>query len=349
MKDRAWIFGSWILTRAALPLVGLLAHATLPAYVEAAEFSESVAGMWDRFDSLRYLDIAQRGYFPAYIGPAGYFPGYPVLFKLVSLGQGSLWSAVLVSNLCFLGALFCLRALLRLDYSAAQTRRMMLLQLAFPTAFLTSCVYSESAFLLFSVAAILAVRKGAWKSAVGLACLATLTRPTGGLLALVLFWERWQQGRRRPHEFASLLLIPATLIAFFAYLQHKVGSFWAYYKVQNYLSDFLGVASHLSDGRALKLEHYTGIGFLLRLLGIVVAGWALMRGSYRLYVVFSMAMAIYHTQGLCTHRFMLVLFPLFIVLEQRIPKRFYPWVVGLSFLAQWVLFALWVRGYRATY
>lgn len=349
MKENLQILAAWVLTRSALPMVGLLAHSFLPAYPEAPQFSESVAGMWDRFDSLRYLEIAQRGYFPAPVGPAGYFPGYPLLFKAVSLGTGELWAAVLVSNLCYLGAILCLYQLFKMDLPRGASLRSLLLLMAFPTAFLSSCVYSESTFLLFSAASVLAVRKGYWKSSVLMACLATLTRPTGVLLALVLLWERRCEARGGWLDVLALGAIPATLLGFFLHLQYTVGSFWAYWKIQAYLSDFLGVGAHLSDGRSLKLEHFTGISFLLLEVMIVVVGWSMLRGSYRIYVALSMVMAIYHTQGLCTHRFMLVLFPLFIILEQRIPRRHYRWAVGVSLLVQWVLFALWVRGYRATY
>lgn len=349
MNYRLWIFTGWAATRLILPLIGYLAYLFLVPYPEAAQAHPNWLMMWDRFDSMRYLEIAQRGYFSTYVGPAGYFPGYPLLFKIISLGSGQLWAALLVSNLAFLGGLFCLYHLLLYDLPEPSCRRILVLVLVFPTAFLSACVYSESTFFLFTTASILAVRKGWWKSSVSLGCYAALTRPTGVLLAPVLLWERWKSGSKSWPGLGLLALLPLTVVGFFGYLEYELGNFWLYHKTQTYLADFLGVGSHLMDGRPLKAEHYVGLGFLALEIVVVLIGWTRMRGSYRIYVALSMFMALYHTQGLCTHRFMLVLFPLFIVAEQRTPKRFYPLLVLLSLLGQWLLFALWVRGYRTTY
>jgi hypothetical protein len=347
---RLWLLALWVGSRLWLWGVGLLA----PLLVKAAPGFQPPfhgwLGMFHRFDSVRYLEIAQQGYFMAAQGPGGWFPGYPLLIRLLGFFDVSLLAGVLVSNLAFLGALFCLYHLFRLDLEETATRRALLLLVAFPSAFLSSCIYSEASFLLFTSASVLALRRGHWLGSVLLAAGAAAIRPQGCLLAPLLLWERWrsQEGHARA-ELAWIVLVPLTVLAFFAFLQRRLGYFLTYINIQRELGLQLGVGEALAQNRALLPEHQVGLAFLVLEVALLVWGWSAMRTGDRCYVLLCIAMALSHTQGLCTHRFMWVLFPLYYQPARQLTPRATGVVLLLGLLLQATLFMLWVQGYRTTY
>lgn len=344
-----WLVLIWLASRVWIWLSGTYADRWIEAAPRFLPPGDGWAQMFNRFDGLRYLEIADRGYFMAIQGPAGWFPGYPLLIQAFGFLENDLVGGVVVSNLAFLGALVCLYHLLKLDFTEGAVRRIILLVVAFPTAFLSSCVYAEPTFLLCSVSSLLALRTDRWKLSVLLAAAAALVRPQGCVLAVVLLWEYSKREERSWLDISMLALIPAAVLAFFAHLKLKLGFFSAYFIVQRELGYSLGVAGTLAAGRPLVAEHKVALGFLALELLLLIVGWKSMKPLYRVYLVLAMTMPLVHTQGLCTHRFMWVLFPLFIALEERVPRKLYPLVLLASWLAQAWLFGLWVQGYRTTY
>src|SRR4030042_1077738 len=71
--------------------------------------AELLLGVWQRFDTLWYLRIAAQGYAP-HDGSTVYFPLYPMLIRFLgTLFVGNyLLAALVISNLAFVGVLFCL-------------------------------------------------------------------------------------------------------------------------------------------------------------------------------------------------------------------------------------------------
>jgi mannosyltransferase PIG-V len=141
-----------------------------------------------RWDSVWYLTIAQHGYgTPRSHAQAAFYPLYPLLMRVVGWVVGSpLLAGILISLACFLGALVLLHRLAELELGARDARGTVLLLAFFPTAFFFSAVYSESLFLLVSVGAVLAARRGRWAWAGALGALAALTRNSGVLLLVPL-------------------------------------------------------------------------------------------------------------------------------------------------------------------
>jgi hypothetical protein len=339
----------WVGTRAFYPLVAFLAVRYMPKYGNPTSVWPWY-DLWTRFDGVRYLEIATQGYSARYLGPAGWFPGYPLLTKLLQPFFPPAVAAVLVSNLCFLGALFCLYHLFRMDLDERQTRLSLLFVALFPTAFLSTCLYSESTFLLFTSACYLSFRKGWTKTALLLAGCAALTRPVGVVLLPCLLWERSRSGKLRKSGillYSTAVLLPVA--AFFCFLWVKVGDPLSYLHIQSSLSDNLAVGGFLSTGRELLWEHKVGLAFLALAMILVTVQWAWMRGGYRILSLGLLLMGFMHLQGGCMHRFMWVAFPLFRSLEPRLGKNGFRLALFLSYLLQLALFALWVQGYRTTY
>lgn len=236
--DRAIVhpFGSW-------PLGGALDYVLSPLV---------------RWDAQWYLRIAEHGYqahVEALRGRRAFFPVYPLLVRGLG-GFGSAGLATLVAVAVSLAALaIALRLLHRLteiELGAPVADATVLLLAFAPFAFFFSAPYTESLFLLLSVAAFLAARHGRWAIAGIAAALASGTRPTGALLLLPLA-ILYLYGPRADREPAAapgpgwrvvlprhrlrldalwLALAPAGIVAFSLYLRHSVGDALAWQHVQ---------------------------------------------------------------------------------------------------------------------
>ena len=172
--------------------------------------ADSLPGVWARWDSSYYVSIARWGY-ERNLHALGYFPLYPLAMSVVSqlTGLDLVASGMLVSQLSYLGAILGLYKLAHwLKGDRAYAMRSVLYLALFPTSFFYLAVYAEAMTLLLSiVAAYLSVR-GRWVLA-GLAIgLASLSRPVGWLLNLVLLVEFIS---RRSFSRRSLLLLAAGL------------------------------------------------------------------------------------------------------------------------------------------
>jgi hypothetical protein len=143
-------------------------------------------------------------------------------------------AALLVSNGCLLAAGVLLIRLLRLDYEELICRRAITFLMFNPVSFFLSAAYSESTFLLLSVGALLAARRGKWLLAsVSGGCLSA-TRAPGLIISAPLLTEYvllWRQHRDASRSFFRprllwLGLVPAGLGVHLLYLYVKRGDFF---------------------------------------------------------------------------------------------------------------------------
>lgn len=182
-----------------------------------------------RYDSAFYLDIAKRGYGyngnPLEAQRIVFFPGYPLLFGAVSriLPISLPFSAVLVSNLCALGAIVLLFSLVRQLWDEEITLVTVAAISLFPASLFLSAAYSESAGLLFTLAAFVLLFRGRIAlAAVCAGCLSAI-RPLGFLMSIPVIYVIWQNaGRRLSARFlisagAAGLTAVSGLLAFVAY------------------------------------------------------------------------------------------------------------------------------------
>jgi Gpi18-like mannosyltransferase len=148
--------------------------------------------MLARWDTFFYYTIATDGYswdaaaFRHY--NVVFFPLYPVLMRWggAALGGHPLVAGLIISLVAYAGALVLLYRLALLELGDDYAWRVILLISTFPYALYFSAVYTESLFLLLTVGAFYAMRRGrlGWAALCGLA--AGLTRPNGFWLALPL-------------------------------------------------------------------------------------------------------------------------------------------------------------------
>ena len=235
-------------------------------------FGDLLVGPAARWDAVWYLTIAHDGYGTASNHPqAAFYPLYPLLMRVLGWLVGSpLLAGILVSLACFMGALVLLHRLTALELGERDARGAVLLVAFFPTALFFSAVYSESLFLLVSVGAFLAARRGRWALAGLLGGLAALTRNSGVLLLvplLVLFlygpradriattplpaargvWARLRPRHPLAPQLLWLALVPAGLALWLA---------WCWIALDNPFAPY--------EAQALWLRHLEPLGALVR-------------------------------------------------------------------------------------
>lgn len=195
-------------TRFILILVGLFtSYYVLPIIIHQyplvmaathMRFPQVLWGMWIRFDSGFYLDIAQHGYWPASTlhtrSNWAFYPLYPLILGFVArlFGRSDTafdLSGLIVSNVAGCVAMIYLYRLVRREFHAEVAARTVLYQALFPMSFYLSAVYTESLFLALALACIYYARQQSWWLSGLCGGLAALTRAQGVMLILPVAWE----------------------------------------------------------------------------------------------------------------------------------------------------------------
>lgn len=154
---------------------------------------ERLLGPLSIWDGAWYLRVAAEGY--AERQAAAFFPLYPLAIRYLSelTGLSLAMAGVVISNLALLGALMVLRRLVSARYGADVADRTVWLLALTPFGFFFSAVYTESLFLLLSVAALFLAREGRWTAAAIALMLVTLTRSAGVFVIVPMLFTLIEQ------------------------------------------------------------------------------------------------------------------------------------------------------------
>lgn len=189
--------------------------------------SGSLLGPWQRFDTMRYLRIAEGGYED--VENSVFPPLYPVAIRTVGwlfagvipASLGNLLGAIIISNLAFLGSLILLYRITAQEKDESIAKRCVVYLAIFPTAFFLLAAYSESLFLLLALFAIWAARQNRFWPAGVAGLLASLTRLTGWVLVVPLGYEYLRQRsfnwRRVRLDVIAIMLPLMGALGFLAY------------------------------------------------------------------------------------------------------------------------------------
>jgi Mannosyltransferase (PIG-V) len=206
----------------------------------------AVTDVWARWDSVWFLRIAEHGYDAATGAASAFYPLYPAAVAV--LGRAFFGHYVLAGIVISLAASFCAFLLLyelaeeRLGADGA--RRAVLYLALFPLALFFQAVYSESLYLLLTIAAFVLAERRRFPAAGAVAGLALLTRPTGVALLPALALLAWRD-RDRVKAVAWLALAPLMFAAYPLYLWRADGDPWAFLRAQRLWSRHLSPAGPL--------------------------------------------------------------------------------------------------------
>jgi len=268
---------------------------------------------WFHWDSMWYINIARHGYVWSGWGgqsPTAHFPLYSLLIRDLGLitGLPDKLVAIGLANLCYTASMLVLYNLCHREFGdpAVAWRTVLYLSL-FPTALFFFAPYSESLFLLLTVSAFSALRRGQWWVAGLWAGLAALTRVPGVLLTLPLAWDylaaRGWRLRRVRADALSLLIAPAALGGYmvalaaltgdpFAFIHHasdwQRAPAWPWQALAGSVSA-LHTAAANSFFQAHNLVELCGVGLFITMLA---AGARTLPPAYTIYGVAALVLVL---------------------------------------------------------
>jgi hypothetical protein len=320
-----------------------------------------------RWDARWYLSIIKDGYQPSadltqsYSNMA-FFPLYPYLVKSIGWLGLDLPNAyyilvgLVLSNLLFLGAMALLYRLIlvELGFAEESAARALGLIFVFPASFFFGSFYTESLFLFLAVLGFTFALRGNWAGAGIAAALGVLTRSQGAGLALALAWLymemrswRWREVSASAGWFA---LAPLALAAHFFELYLKSGRPFALFEA---MSAWGRISTYnLGDPlRNLQGPHLDvfKIDLILFLLFLGCSIYLLWKWPVKAYGVFALLMCLlpaYTGLLVSVSRYMAIIFPVFILLGEKLQNRnAYEALRAAWFALQVVYFAGWVNYY----
>jgi hypothetical protein len=300
--------------------------------------------IWNRWDSLRHIRLAQMGY--AGVGSERAdligFPLYPWLVWLFALiFQDYLVSAFIVSGLALIAAGLLLRKLVLTDFPDSVARNSVWFMLIFPTAYFLHINYNEALFIALTVGCFLAARQEHWSLAGILGIFLCLTRLNGLVIIPALLMEVILQYRASRRWQWQWLWVLAPFLGFGIYLllnQYAAGDAFAFIAVgrENFhksLSvpwDGIRVVYNLMWFSEISHAQMGGVQeFVFIVLGAVctVACGFLLRPSYTVWMAGNWLLFTSSGFILSVPRYTLVMFPIFILFARLAERRFWNSVI----------------------
>ncbi|MEO7229698.1 MAG: hypothetical protein ABIZ30_03790 [Candidatus Limnocylindrales bacterium] len=395
-----WRFAFLLLAAlwAVLAITGFLASQAGPREPVGGSWEElvysgplaSFVSYWQRWDALWYQQIAQNGY-AAGNGTAAFFPLYPLLSRIASIlfAGNVLLGELAVSAAASVGAITLLWRLVDVESGGRAARAWVLpfvatprlsfslkaltvlLTVLFPVGFVLLAPYTESLFLLFTVATLLLARTGhPWLAGL-MGLLAGLTRIQGVFLALPIAYEylsdrqTWAWIRRQGGRAPGLGLLAATLpavglaiVTAFQWLvigERRSGldlqSIWGL-KVALPWDVLAASWAYMAGGAhndSFAFVEAFNAACLLGAVAIVIAGARRLPVAYTLYALPSLGLLsfreMYFSPLMSVGRYVLVVFPVFMIAASWLAPR--PKIAAailiVSGLLELVFFQYWVR------
>lgn len=300
-------------------MISYLGFSQLP---DSGSVSNNFIERFSNWDGGHYLEIAQYGYSEKF--QYAFFPLYPLTIKVVNNFIGNYtFSAILISVISALIAMHFLYQLLSADFSKKLAQQSVFYLLFFPTSFYFLTAYSEGLFFLFVISAFLFLRKRKLFIATIFASLASATRPMGLAVVIALLLEIY-------------LTVGITRKNWYVVLSPLGFIFYSFYLFQNTSDPFYFITAEKNWLRSLSIP---GLGFwetirnivtpgfidknfnaLLDLvfaifgLGMIIRSFRFLPVSYSVYGLISIALPLFTSSLSSMPRFLLPIFPIFILM-----------------------------------
>jgi len=273
----------------------------------------ALVGVWERFDTLWYLRIAERGYDRP--EAVVFFPLYPLLIRGVRSILGSpLAAALAVSTVSSFFLFWGLIALLRRDLPEPAVRRAIAACALWPASFVLFAGYPESLLLALVLWSVHSAREGRWWLAGACGFFAGLAKAAGLVVAVPLAVLAWRGRSIRALPAALCLLSPVA----FAALLSRSGQHLPSSAYPTYWSTELSLPwSTLFLSLREAVTHPDFVLFLNLGALLVVSGLTLFRRIRLEYTLYAMAAVCFilakRTDPLLqsTLRYLLMVFPVY--------------------------------------
>lgn len=358
-------FAPWLsLLALALLVKILLISLTLIEFGAGPDPLTVLGQAWDQWDARHYLFLATHGY--AANGDArnliAFFPLYPALIgALAAIGLPARTAALLISNVAGVAAAILLYEIARHDDRERAAFRAAAFFTVFPTAYFLLVGYTEALFCALAFGSVLAARRRRWLVAGMLGGLAAAARLTGLALLPFMLIELYA-GRRVLHEVwraaASALLVVLGFVGYLVLNLVVLSDPFAFVTVQrqhwshSFAAPWVGFADAVR-GLTWRVpwERLTvGAGEIaggIAAYATATLSWLRLRPSDAAYATAVTAMVTFLPFWLSIPRYLLSMYPLFLLAGRIRSGWIYLPLLGLSFVALIIFGLAFSRGYWA--
>lgn len=321
--------------------------------------------IWNHWDSLRYVRLAETGYtnLGSYRADLVGFPLYPWLVRAFSfIFQDPLVSGFIVTGLASVAAGLILYKLVGIDQRESVARNAIWFLFIFPTSYYLHINYTESLFLALTLGTFLAARKGNWKIAAALGILTCMTRLNGLVIVPALMFEaihQYSETRRWQRQWLFIALMPLGFVVHLLVNYNVAGDAFAFISIgrENFhkalsppWNGITGIYNAMwgdPPGSAIM----NGVQELLFVvLGFVciIACMRMLRPSYTIWITGNWLLFTSVNFILSVPRYTLTLFPIFIIFAKLSERPLWYSIITVWSLLFLALFASqFVRGHWA--
>lgn len=311
------------------------------------------------WDAGHYLGIAEFGYSVNY--QYAFFPLYPLLIRAINFIVGDfLFSGLLISILSSLVGLIFFTKLIILDFGEKKVLPVLPYLLFFPTSFYLLIAYSEGLFFCLTTSSFYYLRlyqkNSEYKNlalSVLFAALTAATRPFGAVLGLVIIFSLLDKKRFKTKELISFFSFTG-LIIYMVYLYIFTGDPIYFLTAQGNWKRYLvfpgsGIWNALNNlfdkNFSLNFEQLVNIVFTVFGVGFVIRLKRFLPVPYFLFGLLSVLLPLSTSNLMSMPRFLLTIFPIFIIISAIKNKLFQTTYVAIS-LSLLILFScLYINRY----
>ncbi|MGF1989354.1 MAG: mannosyltransferase family protein [Nostoc sp. ZfuVER08] len=224
----------WLASRIFIWIAMLLVAPRIPLPADAfvPRFGWEVFDAWD---SIHYRAIATSGYEFVDDGNQhnlAFFPLFPLsLWVLMKLGLRFELAGILVNNLAFFAALYCLYFWIKEHYGNSAAHWVSAVVCCYPSSMFTTVIYTEGLYLFLSTAALRAFDDKQYRWTAFWGAMATATRPTGMALIPALAIAAWKE-RRPPIAYIATFATTIGILLFSLYCAIYFGHPLAFIQAQ---------------------------------------------------------------------------------------------------------------------
>jgi Gpi18-like mannosyltransferase len=357
------LFLFWLISLLAISYLGAVLFPHSENHIFILGKSPNIFYALSNWDGQAYLTIAKDGYNNDNL--FAFFPLYPLFVKFgsVILFNNYLLSALAISWFSLLFAIILLWKLVRLDFPKSVADKTLIYLLLFPFSFFFIATYTESLFLLATVAGFYFFRRENYIASSIFGIAATATRVIGPAVAVSLFFEMLIERKISPKPITSLLVSFLGLFSFVFYLWHiKHKAVFFIFSVQEYYErtqltyPFKVLFSYVKnfvihpnnilatrDSTIIAMEFFVSLIFF----ATIILVWKRVNKSYAIFCLISWALPLMTGRTGSMLRYVIILFPCFIVFALLGSK--YPWFhkayIFLSTLLLAIFAISFINGY----
>lgn len=313
---------------------------------------------FSHWDSPHYIDIAKNGYVNEgdQVFFIVFFPLYPVLIRLITFNFEYInLSALIVSNVSSIFAAVYLFKLAQLEFGDDVAKKAVLYLSIFPTAYFLSAIYTEGLFFALVIASVYYARVGKWALAGFLSLFAALTRIAGLLLLPTLIIEylhqkKWKLKDIRINIFWPLLALAGFLI-YLSINNQVTGSYFTFMEIERthwYQSidpaqGFINACNWAIGASFPESITLGGAQLIFAVFGLLIVAAGLLRRfrpSYNVYMLLTWMLSVSTGWWISIPRYMMAMFPMFILLGLLAHKRIIHYTIVAIFTAALCFFTV---------